>query len=248
MSVSEALGEANCMTQTKKQPNNYLRRERELKGWSQRMLAERLGSNEHVVSRWEKGLHTPNRYFQTQLCQLFGKSAEELGFMTPKEETTQEMHIDEEQSVKRRDFLSLSGLVSTTLANPFHSETFQQVSALLDTQPFTLQSVDEFAVTLWQSRNNAAFSIEVLYTHYLFSFDSVLLDGYKGTCLQYFYHKSHPNTYSYLSEAKEALSRALAANTPARRKLYYLGDFAQAEARQGEVEASCEYAFKLLEV
>jgi transcriptional regulator with XRE-family HTH domain/tetratricopeptide (TPR) repeat protein len=77
------------MVEKEKRPNKRLRRERELKGWSQRTLAERLGTTEQVVSRWESGLHRPNRNAQTQLCQLFGKSAEELGFMgkNPVEET-----------------------------------------------------------------------------------------------------------------------------------------------------------------
>lgn len=66
-----------------KRPNTRLRRERELRGWSQRKLADLLGTAEQVVNRWESGQHKPNRYFQTQLCQLFGKSAEELGFMLP---------------------------------------------------------------------------------------------------------------------------------------------------------------------
>src|SRR5713226_396359 len=64
-----------------KRANKHLRRERELRGWSQRRLAELVDTTEQVVNRWESGHHKPNRYFQTQLCQLFGKSAEELGFM-----------------------------------------------------------------------------------------------------------------------------------------------------------------------
>jgi transcriptional regulator with XRE-family HTH domain len=64
-----------------KKPNTTLKRERELRGWSQQTVAERVNTTEQVVSRWESGRHKPNRYFQTQLCQLFGKSAEELGFM-----------------------------------------------------------------------------------------------------------------------------------------------------------------------
>jgi transcriptional regulator with XRE-family HTH domain len=64
-----------------KKPNIILKRERELRGWSQQTVAERVQTTEQVVCRWESGRHKPNRYFQTQLCQLFGKSAEELGFM-----------------------------------------------------------------------------------------------------------------------------------------------------------------------
>lgn len=64
-----------------KRSNTQLRRERELKGWSQRTVAEQIGTNPQTVTRWELGEHKPSRYFQTKLCELFGKSAEELGFM-----------------------------------------------------------------------------------------------------------------------------------------------------------------------
>ncbi len=73
-----------------KRPNTKLRHARELRGWSQRYVAERVGTNEHVVSRWESGQHKPNKYFQTELCKLFGLNAEELGFIPAheKDETT----------------------------------------------------------------------------------------------------------------------------------------------------------------
>ena len=77
---------------------------------------------------------------------------------------------------------------------------------------------------------------------YLFGFDATLLDGYRGVCLQHFYQKQDTNTHGYLQEARKALERALANSTSARRKLYYLGDFALVEARQGEVESACMYA------
>ena len=72
-----------------KKPNKNLRRERELKGWSQRALAGFINTNEQAVNRWESGLHKPNRHFQTQLCQIFGKNAAELGFMDEPEVTNE---------------------------------------------------------------------------------------------------------------------------------------------------------------
>jgi transcriptional regulator with XRE-family HTH domain len=69
-----------------KKPNKALQRARELKGWSQLRLADELGTTESVVNRWEQGHHTPQRHFQTQLCELFGKNAEELGFLGEPEE------------------------------------------------------------------------------------------------------------------------------------------------------------------
>ncbi len=76
---------------------------------------------------------------------------------------------------------------------------------------------------------------------YLFEFNSTLLLGYKGVCLQQFYHPQDPATYSLLQEAKESLEQALASEAPLKRKLYYLSDLAGVYARQGEVEAACAY-------
>lgn len=52
--------------------------ERKHRGWSQRELADYLGTTQHNVSRWETGLTTPGPYFRTKLGELFGMSAWEL--------------------------------------------------------------------------------------------------------------------------------------------------------------------------
>ncbi len=46
--------------------------------WSQAELAEQLGTTQVNVSRWERGITSPSRYFREKLCQLFGKSTQEL--------------------------------------------------------------------------------------------------------------------------------------------------------------------------
>lgn len=69
------------MQEQEKQPNHKLKRERELKGWSQQKVAEYIGTSDQAINRWENGQHKTSKYFQTKLCELFGKSAEELGFM-----------------------------------------------------------------------------------------------------------------------------------------------------------------------
>jgi transcriptional regulator with XRE-family HTH domain len=64
-----------------KTPNNHLCHERELRGWSQEDLAEKVGTSQKVVSRWERGESTPLPYYRQTLCKLFGKTAVELGFL-----------------------------------------------------------------------------------------------------------------------------------------------------------------------
>ncbi len=57
---------------SERKPNNILRHERQLRGWSQRKVAELVDTSEDVVSRWERGEHLPGPFFQEKLCSLYG--------------------------------------------------------------------------------------------------------------------------------------------------------------------------------
>jgi transcriptional regulator with XRE-family HTH domain len=91
------------MNVTQKQPNNLLRHERDLRGWSQRRVAEEVGTSEDIVSRWERGDRMPDPYYREKLCTLFGKNAEELGFLA----TSQSPHPDQFHIIACSDHLSL---------------------------------------------------------------------------------------------------------------------------------------------
>lgn len=69
-------------------PNHKLKTERELRGWSQKYVAEQIGADHYYLSRWERGVIAPSPYYRQKLCELFGKNAEELGLL--REETDQE--------------------------------------------------------------------------------------------------------------------------------------------------------------
>lgn len=58
-----------------------LKRERELRGWTQSDLAENVGSDSKTVGRWERAKAFPSPYYQQQLMKIFGKSLEELGLI-----------------------------------------------------------------------------------------------------------------------------------------------------------------------
>src|SRR5947209_16394796 len=58
-----------------------LKRERQLRGWSQEDVATRIGSDPKTVGRWERDLTFPSPYFQQKLFDLFGKDARALGFI-----------------------------------------------------------------------------------------------------------------------------------------------------------------------
>ncbi len=67
-------------------PNHHLKYERELKGWSQQEVAQRIGTTALSVSRWERGITVPTTHFRSQLCTLFGKDAQELGLITARDD------------------------------------------------------------------------------------------------------------------------------------------------------------------
>lgn len=58
-----------------------LRRAREQQAWTQSEVAERIGTTQINVSRWETGLTMPSPYYRHKLGELFGKSIQELGLI-----------------------------------------------------------------------------------------------------------------------------------------------------------------------
>jgi len=62
-------------------PNQRLREERELRGWSQKYVADQIGADHYYLSRWERGAAVPSPYYRQKLCELYGKNAKELGLL-----------------------------------------------------------------------------------------------------------------------------------------------------------------------
>ncbi|MGH2508611.1 MAG: tetratricopeptide repeat protein, partial [Ktedonobacteraceae bacterium] len=60
---------------------------------SQREVAARLGTTQHNVSRWERGQTVPSSYFRAKLCDLFGKSVQELGLLA-EQPTSEKAEMD----------------------------------------------------------------------------------------------------------------------------------------------------------
>jgi tetratricopeptide (TPR) repeat protein/transcriptional regulator with XRE-family HTH domain len=71
-------------------PNQHLREARLHLGWTQQELADRLSTTALTIGRWERQEMFPSSYFRHKLCMLFGKSAEELGFVSPEKDKSQE--------------------------------------------------------------------------------------------------------------------------------------------------------------
>jgi transcriptional regulator with XRE-family HTH domain len=59
--------------------HQQLRYERERRGWSQADVADKMGCDTKTVGRWESGERLPRPYHRQELCEIFGKNAEEFG-------------------------------------------------------------------------------------------------------------------------------------------------------------------------
>lgn len=63
-------------------PNELLRRARLERGWTQRVVAERIGApHDLMVTRWERGTAFPSAYYVERLCKLFELRASDLGLI-----------------------------------------------------------------------------------------------------------------------------------------------------------------------
>ncbi len=58
-----------------------LRQERERRAWTQSEVAQRIGTTQINVSRWENGITVPGPYYRQRLGELFGKSLQDLGLI-----------------------------------------------------------------------------------------------------------------------------------------------------------------------
>lgn len=64
-----------------KVPNIKLRNARLSRNWKQQDVADRIGTTELSIGRWERGETFPSAYFRQQLCDLFEMRLEELGLI-----------------------------------------------------------------------------------------------------------------------------------------------------------------------
>lgn len=62
-------------------PNVLLLRQRQVRGWTQRDVAEKIGTYPVNISKWESGETHPKQDFQQKLCELFRCKLEDLGLL-----------------------------------------------------------------------------------------------------------------------------------------------------------------------
>ncbi len=86
--------------------NWRLKAAREHCGWSQQELADLLNVTANSVSRWERGISSPVPYLRRRLCEILGKSAEELGLL-PGKPTVSSARSPQSQQVSRSPALPI---------------------------------------------------------------------------------------------------------------------------------------------
>jgi len=95
-------------TKTERRPNERLKAQRLKKNWTQVYVATMIGTSDVEVSRWETGVTEPTLYFREKLCELFGKTPEELGFVSDAA-VPQEEHLVQPSSALPLPLTSLIG-------------------------------------------------------------------------------------------------------------------------------------------
>jgi WD40 repeat protein/transcriptional regulator with XRE-family HTH domain len=102
-----------------------LKRERELRNWSQEVLAARVGTDPKTVSRWENGEVLPRPESREALCKLFGKNAEELGLLKAEEKRRARQYATGSKSVRHAS--QKEGLVEAPSVNAFYGRDQERV-------------------------------------------------------------------------------------------------------------------------
>lgn len=74
--------------------SNYLRQERLRRNWSQKEVAEWLGTTINTVSRWELGQTIPSLYFRAKLRELFGGQPYEVEQISKEAQPTSRFLLD----------------------------------------------------------------------------------------------------------------------------------------------------------
>jgi transcriptional regulator with XRE-family HTH domain len=103
-----------------RRPNERLRHQRRLRGWTLDEVAEglhrlsmsgaELGVDAHMVGRWERGVRRPAPRYVALLCRLFELPADELGLVVEAVEAAET--VDKEDDVRRRQFLQYMSVVT----------------------------------------------------------------------------------------------------------------------------------------
>lgn len=156
--------------------NDQLRRQRKLRGWSQKRVADELkqrfeesGASAKDVGRWERGIRIPGPFYRERLCLLFGLTADQLGFIDSlceedQDETTYQPTVvpQWEQAPELGDIMtkfdpSRRGFLGTVLAGAstaLPGSAFGILAGAGGMGQHTLQQFEKLNEVCWDLSNN----------------------------------------------------------------------------------------------
>lgn len=89
--------------------NVLLRKARRARGWTQAQAAEWIGTERGNYSRWERGEVSPSPYYVQRLCEVYGKTAEELGLL--EEQTPKSLsQVEREWTREKPNYTNIHGI------------------------------------------------------------------------------------------------------------------------------------------
>ena len=121
-------------------PNAQLRHQRQIRGWSQAYLAQQIDVPDYYISRWERGDVSPGPYYQQKLCELFGKTAQELGFLQQVHQTSHPK-IDEKGPLSKVNPFTYGNPISVPERFFGRSHEVEQVFSRLRNAEFESSSI-----------------------------------------------------------------------------------------------------------
>lgn len=92
-----------------KYPNDLLRQERIVRGWTQKDVAGKIGTDGYTINRWERGRSRPSPYFRQKLMELFGKDVRALGLLDEEHDTLENLKTPTIWNVPYRQNLYFTG-------------------------------------------------------------------------------------------------------------------------------------------
>ncbi len=136
-----------------KAPNYALRYQRERRNWTQEQAAEALlklcGSkrrgevNARMISKWERGVQTPNFEYREKLCELYGiPSPEELGFLKRKDVSHDAVAISSNSPIIDSMLSASAILEQPTIVSTSEEHSVRSVSTLPKVLPISTSPVD----------------------------------------------------------------------------------------------------------
>ncbi len=134
-----------------------IRRERNRRSWTQKYVAQAIGTTEQNVSRWERGQTVPDTYYRQKLSEFFGLSAEEFGFFYDEKKNTPESGIpkDEKPEMDASQDREKGRTLPPPQASPQSSWLRQPGCLLIVLIVFLILSVSLIATNVFLIANNA---------------------------------------------------------------------------------------------